>query len=70
MDLREADARWVLLLEGRGRDYHGPAVQWKHLSLWEWLVGYARQYDPKAPKIPLQHVTEKVQKGVGPIEEA
>jgi hypothetical protein len=68
LDLREADARWVLLLEGKGNEYHGPAVNWKNLSLWEWLAGYARQYDPKASRTPLAHISEKVQKGVAPEE--
>ncbi|GAQ81972.1 phosphate transporter [Klebsormidium nitens] len=66
LDLREADARWVMLLEGKGREYQGPAVQWRNLSVWEWLVGYARQYNEKAPKVTLAHVPEKVHKGVTP----
>ena len=66
LDLREADARWVMLLEGRGQEYQGPAVNWRNLSVYEWLVGYARQYNEKAPKVTLTHLPEKVQKGVTP----
>ncbi len=36
------DKRWMLVVEGQGDDYSGPAVDPRHLSLWENLVGIGR----------------------------
>lgn len=54
LDLREADARWFMLVDGRGGEYVGDAIKPRHLSLWEWFVGYGKIYDPSAPKLDLK----------------
>ncbi len=46
--LRAGDRRWMLVLEGQGQDYHGEAVNPKHLSTLEQLLGYGRAYAANA----------------------
>ena len=48
LDLKEQERRWVFIREGRPQDYHGVAVNRKHLSLWEWMRGVGKSYDPQA----------------------
>lgn len=67
LDLREADARWVMLVDGRGGEYKGEAIKPSHLSLWEWLVGYGRIYDPSAPKLDLK--TLSLEKKLAQLEQ-
>jgi len=44
LDLREGDKRWLAVLDGKHSAYTGPAVDPKHLSLFERMLGYGRQY--------------------------
>lgn len=46
---RTAPQRYIL--EGRFKEYHGEAVNPKHLSLWEiYVLGWHKQYNPEADK--------------------
>lgn len=48
LDLKEQERRWAFLRAGRGQDYHGVAINPKHLSIWERYVGKVdRNYDPE-----------------------
>ena len=47
LDLREQERRWQYIRSGREHEYHGPAVNPKHLSLWENLTGKGKSYDPE-----------------------
>jgi Sugar (and other) transporter len=47
LDLREQERRWQYIREGRENEYHGPAVNPKHLSLYENLTGKGKQYNPE-----------------------
>lgn len=41
------ERRWFFIRNGKAKDYHGPAVHWRHLSRWERHVCKAHlQYDP------------------------
>ena len=43
------ERRWFFIRNGSAKDYHGPAVHWRHLSRWERHVGKIHlQYDPVA----------------------
>lgn len=42
------DKRWMLVVEGQGGDYRGPAVEPRHLSLFENLVGLGRAHGANA----------------------
>ena len=46
LDLREQERRWKHIREGREHEYHGPAVNPKHLSMWERITGKGKFYDP------------------------
>lgn len=46
LDLREQERRWQYIREGREHEYHGPAVNPKHLSLWERITGKGKYYNP------------------------
>lgn len=46
LDLREQERRWLYIREAREHEYHGPAVNSRHLSLWENLTGKGKHYDP------------------------
>jgi MFS family permease len=48
LDLREQDRRWRFILEGRGHEYHGIAINPRHLSMWERFRGHHKNYDPEA----------------------
>lgn len=47
LDLKEQERRWAFIRAGREYDYHGVAINPKHLSLWERMRGVGRQYDPE-----------------------
>ncbi|KAK5084891.1 hypothetical protein LTR70_006420 [Exophiala xenobiotica] len=47
LDLKEQERRWAFIRAGRGHEYHGVAVNPKHLSLWERMRGLGKQYDPE-----------------------
>ena len=43
------ERRWFFIRNGSAKDYHGPAVHWRHLSRWERHVCKIHlQYDPVA----------------------
>jgi len=46
LDLREGDKRWLAVLDGKHSAYTGPAVNPKHLSLFERFLGYGKLYNP------------------------
>lgn len=47
LDLQER--RWFFIRNGSAKDYHGPAVHWRHLSRFErHVLRLHRQYDPVA----------------------
>lgn len=49
MDLAEQERRWFFIRNGSAKDYHGPAVHWRHLSRFErHVLRLHRQYDPVA----------------------
>ena len=45
LDLKEQERRWAYIRDGRAREYKGPAVHKKHLSLWERWWGIHLTYD-------------------------
>jgi MFS family permease len=45
LDLMELDRYWDKILEGRGHDYHGDAINPKNLSLWERMLGRGKHFD-------------------------
>lgn len=45
LDLKEQERRWVCIRGGREHEYHGVAVHWKHLSVWERIRGVHKDYD-------------------------
>jgi len=47
LDLKEQERRWKFIREGREAEYHGIAIHWKHLSLYERLIGKHKPYDPQ-----------------------
>lgn len=50
------DLRWQYIRAGKAKDYHGPAVHPRHLSLWETVVlKVHHQYD-----IELHHKQQKL----------
>ena len=52
LDLREGDKRWLAILDGKHAQYSGEAVNPKHLSLFERLLGYGKLYDPTRAPTP------------------
>ena len=43
------ERRWFFIRNGSAKDYHGPAVHWRHLSRFErHVLRLHRQYDPVA----------------------
>lgn len=51
LDLHEGDVRWLAILDGKHGSYHGPAVNPKHLSIVERMIGYGKQYrEPEVEK--------------------
>ena len=55
LDLEEYDRMQRCILEGRFHDYHGEAVNRKHLSLWEiYVLGWHKQYDPEQDRIQFE----------------
>lgn len=47
LDLKEQERRWKFIREGREKEYHGIAIHPNHLSLWEYLMGKSREYNPQ-----------------------
>ncbi|GAX73083.1 hypothetical protein CEUSTIGMA_g536.t1 [Chlamydomonas eustigma] len=48
LDLEEYDRMQRCLLEGRFQDYHGEAINPRHLSLWEiYVQGWHKNYNPE-----------------------
>ncbi|OOF92571.1 hypothetical protein ASPCADRAFT_509501 [Aspergillus carbonarius ITEM 5010] len=47
LDLKEQERRWRFIREGREHEYHGVAVNHKHLSVWERFRGAGKYYDPE-----------------------
>jgi hypothetical protein len=47
LDLKEQERRWTYIRAGREHDYHGLAVNPKHLSVWERLRGVGKDYNPE-----------------------
>lgn len=45
LDLKEQERRWACIREGREHEYHGVAIHWKHLSVWERFRGVHKDYD-------------------------
>lgn len=55
------DLRWQFIRAGRAKEYHGPAVHPRHLSLWEKLVlGVHKQYDPNLHKKQVELITHSM----------
>lgn len=51
LDLREGDKRWLAIIDGKHDAYHGEAVNPKHLSLLERMLGYGKLYrNPVDPR--------------------
>ena len=44
LDLREGDKRWLAIIDGKMDVYTGEAVNPKHLSLMERILGYGKYY--------------------------
>jgi len=47
LDLKEQERRWAFIRSGREQDYHGVAINPKHLSLWERMRGVGKNYNPE-----------------------
>jgi hypothetical protein len=47
LDLKEQERRWHYIREGREHEYHGIAINPKHISLWERMRGIGKLYDPE-----------------------
>jgi len=47
LDLKEQERRWAFIRAGREADYHGIAINPRHLSLWERFRGVGKPYDPE-----------------------
>ena len=47
LDLKEQERRWQYIRRGAEQDYHGVAINPKHLSLWERMRGLGKAYDPE-----------------------
>lgn len=55
LDLEEYDRMQRCMLEGRFHDYHGEAVNPKHLSLWEiYVLRWHKQYNPEQDRIQFE----------------
>ena len=48
LDLREGDKRWLAIIDGKMESYVGEAVNPKHLSLLERILGYGKYYNKAA----------------------
>lgn len=48
LDLHEQDRRWRFIMEGRGDEYHGVAINPMHISWWERFRGVGKNYNPEA----------------------
>ncbi|KAH6703616.1 hypothetical protein VDGD_03222 [Verticillium dahliae] len=46
LDLREQERRWMYIIQGREKEYHGVAVHPVHLSAWERMRGAGKEYNP------------------------
>lgn len=72
LDLKEQERRWRYIRDNRSHEYHGVAVNPKHLSVWERLMGLAKTYDPekdwKAKVEDMRKEWEDVQAARGPKE--
>ncbi|KAL1603817.1 hypothetical protein SLS60_005408 [Paraconiothyrium brasiliense] len=47
LDLKEQERRWSYIRAGKEQDYHGIAIHWKHLSVWERMRGLHKSYDAR-----------------------
>lgn len=47
LDLKEQERRWTFIRAGREHEYHGVAINPKHLSLYENWKGISKNYDPE-----------------------
>jgi len=47
LDLKEQERRWAFIRAGREADYHGIAINPRHLSVWERFRGVGKPYDPE-----------------------
>ncbi|KAK7182085.1 pi-transporter a-1 [Paraphaeosphaeria sporulosa] len=47
LDLKEQERRWSYIRAGKEQDYHGIAIHWKHLSVWERFRGIHKAYDAR-----------------------
>ncbi|KAF1975307.1 MFS phosphate transporter [Bimuria novae-zelandiae CBS 107.79] len=45
LDLKEQERRWSYIRAGKEQDYHGIAIHWKHLSVWERFRGVHKNYN-------------------------
>ena len=64
------DLRWEYIRAGKAKDYHGPAVHPRHLSLWEKSVlGIHKQYNMELHNKQQQLIEDSLRaaKGDGPI---
>lgn len=72
LDLKEQERRWRYIRENRAHEYHGVAVNPRHLSVWERLMGLAKSYDPekdwKAKVADMRKEWDDVQAVRGPKE--
>jgi MFS family permease len=72
LDLKEQERRWHYIRRGAEKEYHGVAINPKHLSLWERLRGVGKAYDPaldwKAKIDDMRADWETVQESMGPKE--
>lgn len=58
LDLGEIDRQNRYLLAGKGDEYHGEAVNPRHLSTWERWMGWSKSYDPSIDAD--QHVLQEI----------
>mmetsp|Transcript_12364 Transcript_12364/g.26712 ORF Transcript_12364/g.26712 Transcript_12364/m.26712 type:complete len:579 (-) Transcript_12364:1179-2915(-) len=62
MQLEEYDRLQRYILEGRFKEYHGEAVNPRHLSPWEkWVYGWHKKYDPSLDALQFQAEMKAVQ---------
>jgi hypothetical protein len=55
LDLEELDRLQRYALEGRFREYHGEAMNPKHLSLWEvYVLRWGKKYNPELDRQQLE----------------
>jgi hypothetical protein len=66
LDLEENDRLQRCILEGRFEDYHGEAVNPRHLSMWErYVSGWHKQYNPELDRQAFEQ--EVIQHSAAPV---